>query len=279
MKLLYWLTVLLKKDEEGKPLIFIAAGCGLILLLFILLLLSVVFIGRIDGLGERDYEVLWSIAEEHGLIQVQDALSREYIDGSKISYEGTVYTDGARHFLYESQLDLRYQKSYYGEDLLSTHGCGPTAIAMVVSNLTSRRLTPVEAARFCEDAGGYAKGQGTYFSLFPRLSDYFDLSYESVPPDQESIKEALSRGALIIAIMGKGHFTNSGHFIVLRGMEEGRLRILDPFSKEKSDKAWEMSIILSEAKSVSSGGPFWAYFPRRVEEKEEGEPVSRMKRK
>lgn len=261
MKLLYWLRILLKKDEEGQPILIAAVGCGVLFFAVVLLLLSVVFIGQVSGLEVKDYEHLLGIAQQHGLVQVQDSFSREYIEGSNISYEGTVYIDAARRFLYESQLDIRYKDTYYGEDLLSTHGCGPTAIAMVVSSLTDKRLSPPDAAKFCVDAGGYAKGQGTYFSLFPRLADFFDLRYESVPPDKESIASALSRGALIIAIMGRGHFTDSGHFIVLRGMEEGKVRILDPFSKQKSDKAWEVSIILREVKNVSSGGPFWAYYP------------------
>ena len=60
--------------------------------------------------------------------------------------------------------------------------------------------------------------------------------------------------------MGKGHFTNSGHFIVLRGMDkEGKVLIADPASLERSSKAWDLKLILDEASENAweAGGPFW----------------------
>ena len=53
--------------------------------------------------------------------------------------------------------------------------------------------------------------------------------------------------------MGKGHFTNNGHFIVLRGItENGKILVNDPNSREKSNKEWSVSIIVSEAKGAWS---------------------------
>ena len=59
--------------------------------------------------------------------------------------------------------------------------------------------------------------------------------------------------------MAKGHFTSSGHFIVLRGVtEDGKILVADPASKKRSEQEWELSIILNEAsKKAGSGGPFW----------------------
>lgn len=47
--------------------------------------------------------------------------------------------------------------------------------------------------------------------------------------------------------MTKGHFTNSGHFIVLRGVKDGKILVADPASRDRSDIEWDLSIILSEA--------------------------------
>lgn len=71
--------------------------------------------------------------------------------------------------------------------------------------------------------------------------------------------DALADGKLVVAIMTKGHFTKSGHFIVLRGVtSEGKILVADPASYDRSNKAWDMSIILNEAsRSAGSGGPFW----------------------
>ena len=71
--------------------------------------------------------------------------------------------------------------------------------------------------------------------------------------------EALQEGKLVIAIMSKGHFTNSGHFIVLRGVtEDGKLLVADPASVKRSNKEWDLRIVTSEAsrKIGSADGPF-----------------------
>ena len=61
-----------------------------------------------------------------------------------------------------------------------------------------------------------------------------------------------------VAIMSAGHFTSSGHFIVLRGVKDEKILVADPASRTRSEQSWELSIILNEAsKAAGSGGPFW----------------------
>jgi hypothetical protein len=60
--------------------------------------------------------------------------------------------------------------------------------------------------------------------------------------------------------MSKGHFTSSGHFIVLRGVtSEGKILVADPASQKRSQQEWDLSLIMNEArKGAAAGGPFWA---------------------
>lgn len=62
--------------------------------------------------------------------------------------------------------------------------------------------------------------------------------------------------------MSKGHFTSSGHFMVLRGVtSEGKILVADPASKKRSEQEWDISIILDEArKGAAAGGPLWAIY-------------------
>ena len=70
--------------------------------------------------------------------------------------------------------------------------------------------------------------------------------------------DALAGGKLVVAIMSKGHFTSGGHFIVLRGVQDGQIMVADPNSYARSEKLWDLSIILGEAsKRTGAGGPFW----------------------
>ena len=62
----------------------------------------------------------------------------------------------------------------------------------------------------------------------------------------------------MVAIMAKGHFTSSGHFIVLRGVQDGKIMVADPGSYKRSNQLWDLSIILNEAsRRAAAGGPFW----------------------
>ena len=47
--------------------------------------------------------------------------------------------------------------------------------------------------------------------------------------------------------MTEGHFTSSGHFIVLRGVQDGQIRVADLASYKRGEKLWDLSIILNKA--------------------------------
>ena len=58
---------------------------------------------------------------------------------------------------------------------------------------------------------------------------HYGLTVTGIGNDPENLVEALKEGKLVIAIMSKGHFTSSGHFIVLRGVtEDGKILVADP---------------------------------------------------
>ena len=80
--------------------------------------------------------------------------------------------------------------------------------------------------------------------------------------DPQAVVDALASGKLIVALMSKGHFTSSGHFMVLRGVtSEGKILVADPASKKRSEQEWDISIILDEArKGAAAGGPLWAIY-------------------
>ena len=138
-------------------------------------------------------------------------------------------------------------------------GCG-LQVCNVVSTLTNKTVNPVEMARWSYKNGYYAEGVGSYHSLIPNAAKYFGLSVEGTEAfNPDKIIQALSKGQLVIVIMGKGHFTSSGHFIVLRGItEEGKILVADPISIKRSEQEWDLSIRLDEArKGAGAGGPFW----------------------
>ena len=169
------------------------------------------------------------------------------------------FTDGETDVVYFNQLDERYANQPYGTDPIGGYGCGPTSMAIVVSSLTSETVDPVQMARWAYEHGYWCSKSGSYHTLIPGAAQAWGLSVEGCTASEpQRILDALADGKLVVALMTKGHFTKSGHFIVLRGVQNEKILVADPASYRRSQKVWDLSIILNEAsRRAGAGGPFW----------------------
>ena len=169
------------------------------------------------------------------------------------------FTDGATDVIYFNQLDERYANQPYGTDHIGGYGCGPTSMAIVVSSLTGETVDPAQMARWAYEHGYWCSKSGSYHTLIPGAAQAWGLSVEGCTASEpQRILDALADGKLVVALMTKGHFTKSGHFIVLRGVQDEKILVADPASYRRSQKVWDLSIILNEAsRRAGAGGPFW----------------------
>lgn len=187
-------------------------------------------------------------------------LSSTEFSAMGLSYDGVVFTDGETQVVYYNQLDERWKDLPYGTDNIGGYACGPTSMSIVVSSLTSETIDPPHMAQWAYENGYWCSKYGSYHSLISGAAASWGLPCQGCTASEpQRIVDALANGKLVVAIMTKGHFTKSGHFIVLRGVtSEGKILVADPASYDRSNKAWDMSIILNEAsRSAGSGGPFW----------------------
>lgn len=169
-------------------------------------------------------------------------------------------TGGPVKIVYYLQSDERWGDLKYGSDKISTHGCGPTAMAMVVSSMTETVMLPTEMAQWAVDNGHWARRSGSYHSIVIAAATAFGLQAEGYPlRNADALRQELMAGNLFVALMGPGHFTQSGHFIILRGVTlSGDILVADPGSSERSLTAWDAQLILDElSKSTASGSPLW----------------------
>ena len=202
-----------------------------------------------------DYAANLSLFLGDGMLQNLTAWN-----GNSIPSLGDIrFGDGGTPVVYFNQMDERYADKPYGTDHIGSYGCGPSAMAIVVSSLAGETVNPVEMADWAYKNGYWCKGSGSYHALIPGAAKAWGLPVSGCSASEpQRIIDALSEGKLVVAIMAKGHFTSSGHFIVLRGVQDGKVMVADPGSYKRSNQLWDLSIILNEAsRRAAAGGPFW----------------------
>lgn len=217
------------------------------------------FADQIFHLTDEQKELAEDYAQNLSLF-LGDGLFQHSGASNSIPSLGSIrFTDGATEVIYYNQLDERYANEPYGTDNIGGYACGPTAMAIVVSSLTDDLVDPVEMSKWAYENGYWCSKSGSYHTLIPGAAKAWGLPVEGCTASEpQRIVDALSDGKLVVALMTKGHFTSSGHFIVLRGVQDGKILVADPASYSRSQKAWDLSIILNEAsKRAGAGGPFW----------------------
>ena len=162
--------------------------------------------------------------------------------------------------VYYNQGEEPWASQTFGNDPIRGYGCGPTAMAMLASSLTGEETDPGAMADWAYQQGYCAPGSGSYLSIVEGTASAIGLeaeAYEAASAD--ALVQQLASGHIFVALMTRGHFTERGHFIILRGVTlEGRVLVADPNSRERSLAAWEPQLILDElSSSRSSGAPLW----------------------
>ena len=76
------------------------------------------------------------------------------------------------------------------------------------------------------------------------------MDVTEIPLDKNRVFKNLEAGNPIICVMGPGDFTTKGHFIVMVGCEDGKIKVNDPNSKANSEKLWNYDDIYKQIKNL-----------------------------
>ena len=175
------------------------------------------------------------------------------------------------------QTDTRWKRLPYcvpGESAtIGGSGCGPTCAAMLIETLTGQTFTPPMACAWSVNHGYKARNQGTYYSYFAPQFKEFGITCKRLnstnvygKPDAAVHGEALRllhEGWYIIACMGKGLWTKSGHYVVVWNATDRYVSINDPASRRTDRLCGDMAVFRSQVKY------YWAVDARSFNNEED----------
>lgn len=153
-------------------------------------------------------------------------------------------------------------------------GCGPTCAAMLIETITGKTFTPVDACKWSVDHGHKALNQGTYYAYFKPQFEAFGIKCDMLNwqksygnpnhPNHEKALSMLKEGYYLIALMNKGLWTSSGHFVVV-WWADNKIHINDPASTKKARTEGDPETFTSQAKY------YWWVDAREYNQKKEDE--------
>lgn len=167
---------------------------------------------------------------------------------------------------YYNQKDVRWADALYGgQDPISAYGCGPTVLAMLVTSFTEKTYLPSDMAEWAADHNYWSPASGTKHDFFLKGAAAFGFHAESFEDyTRDAVISELKNGHILVALMGPGHFSDSGHFIIISDYwSKDQVSIADPASLKRTQKPWDVQIILDELQyGANGGGPLWSITPK-----------------
>lgn len=157
-------------------------------------------------------------------------------------------------YIYFNQGDSAWNQNGY---CIAKAGCGPTSMAVVISSLTGKWVTPLDTAIWGYQHGFYSR-EGSAHEMIPAMATAYGLRCQGVGTDYQAIKKALKAGKPVVCLMGPGYFTRGGHFMVLVAIDNNDcVTVADVGSRTRSAYKYRLADVIAQSKGASAGGPFW----------------------
>lgn len=135
-----------------------------------------------------------------------------------------------------------------GTNTIKSAGCGPTSLAICISTLTGRRVTPIQVADWGAKQGLYIQKKGWSHSCPGIMANHWGLKCKKIARSKKNLKTVLKKGQLVVAVMGPGHFTFRGHYIVLYGLNSKDQILVSDCGSRSRNGAWNFDIVFNETK-------------------------------
>ena len=177
------------------------------------------------------------------------------------------------------QTDPRWKNKPYavhGESsTIGGSGCGPTAVSMVLATWCNPAVTPETECNWALNHKPTFKAlnHGTYYTYVKAACSRYGLNCSQLNGASiygnskvylhKYVEEQLDKGHLVIACMGKGLWTSSGHFVLVWKIEGNTIYINDPASNRKVRTQGDYSLFKQQVKY------YWDIEPPKGKEEED----------
>lgn len=141
---------------------------------------------------------------------------------------------------------------------IKSAGCGPTALADVLASLVSPYIDPITLAAWARYHNYKVKNSGTSYSFFEPCAAAYGVTVRRINTANiygqpscdyhEQMREELQKGNWLIACMGKGLWTSSGHYVVAFGYDNEMVFINDPASTKQNRACNSWDVFKSQVK-------------------------------
>ena len=164
------------------------------------------------------------------------------------------YKEYIAGYIYFNQGDSAWNQNGY---CIAKAGCGPTSMAVVITSLTGKWVTPLDTAIWGYQHGFYSR-EGSAHEMIPAMAAAYGLRCQGAGTDYQTIKKALKAGKPVVCLMGPGYFTRGGHFMVLVAIDNNDcVTVADVGSRTRSAYKYRLADVIAQSKGASAGGPFW----------------------
>ncbi len=154
-------------------------------------------------------------------------------------------------------VDYKQYDSRWATKMYSSHGdkkqtmkssaCGPTAMADIVATLIDSTVTPPVLADKAMAWGDRSYSSGTNWSFFRHIADEYRFGNYLKSSSVSDLKHCLDTGGYVVASMGKGYWSQSGHFICVWKYDNTYIYANDPASSKRTKQ--KISDFMKERKA------------------------------
>ena len=110
--------------------------------------------------------------------------------------------------------------------------------------------SPETVAEYAMDNGHYVMGTGTAWALLEEYPVTCGVGVEQPAVSEQTMKNALDKGGVIICSMSQGDFTAAGHFVVIYGYDSSGFYVNDSNCVARSREKWEYDRLAKQIKHM-----------------------------